>query len=224
MLKKSSSVSLGNYCLMSFALMISFAFSLVIWATPAHAVKKADAQKSIAAVVDINNATQKELEDIKGVGSATAKKIIANRPYKSVDELSKAGLKAKAIEAIKPFVTVGKPPVVPVTAAAAKAATKAAAPASAPVAKAAADVTKTTKDVKEKAKASSTAAAKLAPGTKININTADQVTIEKLPEIGAVKAKAIIDGRPYKSIEDVMKVKGIKGKTFDAIKDFIVVK
>jgi len=39
-----------------------------------------------------------------------------------------------------------------------------------------------------------------------------------------VKAKAIIDGRPYKAIEDVMKVKGIKGKTFDAIKDFIVVK
>jgi DNA uptake protein ComE-like DNA-binding protein len=39
---------------------------------------------------DLNTATQKELEDIKGVGPATAKKIIAARPYKSVDELKKA--------------------------------------------------------------------------------------------------------------------------------------
>ena len=65
---------------------------------------------------------------------------------------------------------------------------------------------------------------KLAPGTKININTADQGTLEQLPEIGPVKAKAIIAGRPYSKPEDVMKVSGIKGKTFDAIKDYIVVK
>jgi len=79
-------------------------------------------------------------------------------------------------------------------------------------------------EVTKSAKTAKSAAAKLAPGTKININTADQAAIEKLPEIGPVKAKAIIDGRPYNSIEDIMKVKGIKGKTFDAIKDYIVVK
>jgi competence protein ComEA len=78
--------------------------------------------------------------------------------------------------------------------------------------------------VKATTKAASAGAAKLAPGTKINLNTADQATIEKLPGIGAVKAKAIIDGRPYKAIEDIMKIKGIKGKTFDALKDYIVVK
>lgn len=218
MLRKSSFVSLRNFCLMSFTLMIGAAFILGIGTTPVQAAKKVDTPKSIAALVDINSATQKELEGVKGVGAATAKKIIANRPYKSVDELSKAGLKAKAIEAIKPFVTVGKVPAVPVT----SAETKAIAPVSAAATKAVTDVTKATKDVKATAK--SKAAAKLAPGTKININTADQATIEKLPEIGAVKAKAIIDGRPYNSIEDVMKVKGIKGKTFDAIKDYIVVK
>ncbi len=59
------------------------------------------------AQVDLNNASQKELEALKGVGPATAKKIIAGRPYKSVDELSKAGLSTKQIEALKPFVTVG---------------------------------------------------------------------------------------------------------------------
>ena len=58
-------------------------------------------------LVDLNTASDKELESIKGVGPATAKKIVAGRPYKSVDELSKAGLSAKQVGAIKPLVTVG---------------------------------------------------------------------------------------------------------------------
>jgi competence protein ComEA len=220
MLKKTSSVPLKNHCLMSIVLMISVMFVVGMGITPVQAAKKADVQKSIAPLVDINSATQKELEDVKGVGPATAKKIIAGRPYKSVDELSKAGLKPKAIEALKPFVSVGTAPAAPMAASAAKAATKATAPVSA----AATDVTGAAKEVKTTTKSASASAAKLAPGTKININTADQATLEKLPEIGPVKAKAIIDGRPYKTVEDVMKVKGIKGKTFDVIKDFIVVK
>ena len=218
--KKSNFMSLNKFCLWSFTLIISAVFIFGMGITPAQAAKKAGTQKSVAGLVDINSASQKDLEAVKGVGPATAKKIIAGRPYKSVDELSKAGLNAKAVEKIKPFVTVGSAQIAPVTAAAAKAI----APVSMAATKATTDVTKATKDVKEKAKSTKTAAAKLAPGTKININTADQATIEKLPEIGPVKAKAIIDGRPFNSIEDVMKIKGIKGKTFDAIKDYIVVK
>ena len=44
-----------------------------------------------------------------------------------------------------------------------------------------------------------------------------------LPDIGPVKAQAIIDGRPYTKIEDVMKVKGIKQGIFNKIKDWITV-
>ena len=222
MLKKKSGVLAKQYYLFSFILLISAAFILGAGVTPASAAKKAaDAQKAVVGLVDIKNATQKELENVKGVGSATAKKIIAGRPYKSVDELSKAGLKPKAIEAIKPFVTVGNAPAAPVMEKTTKAVTKATAPVTAQISAAATDPKNTGSKVKTTAKS---AAAKLTPGTKININTADQAMIEKLPEIGPVKAKAIIGGRPYNSIEDVMKVKGIKGKTFDAIKDYIVVK
>ena len=64
---------------------------------------------------------------------------------------------------------------------------------------------------------------KLAPAVKVNINKDDQATLEKLLMIGPVKSKAIIDGRPYRNIEDVMNIKGIKGKTFETIKDSIVV-
>ena len=66
-------------------------------------------------------------------------------------------------------------------------------------------------------------AAKLAPGQKVNINTASKEDLDKLFEIGPVKAQTIIDGRPYNKIEDLMKVKGIKGGIFEKIKDHITV-
>jgi hypothetical protein len=59
--------------------------------------------------VDLNNASEKDLESLPGVGPVTAKKIIDHRPYQSVDDLAKAGVPAKEIERIRPMVTVGKP-------------------------------------------------------------------------------------------------------------------
>jgi competence ComEA-like helix-hairpin-helix protein len=64
----------------------------------------------------------------------------------------------------------------------------------------------------------------LKPGQTININRATQEQLEQLLGIGPVKAAAIIAARPYSTIEDIMKVKGIKEKTFAKIKDYIVVK
>lgn len=62
------------------------------------------------ALLDVNTATAVELEDLPGVGDATAKKIIEGRPYKSVDELKKAGLSDKKIAKIAPLVTIGSKP------------------------------------------------------------------------------------------------------------------
>ena len=58
------------------------------------------------AKVDLNTASEKELDSLPGVGAATAKKIIAGRPYSSVDDLSKAGLSARVIAKIAPLATV----------------------------------------------------------------------------------------------------------------------
>ena len=61
----------------------------------------------------------------------------------------------------------------------------------------------------------------------IDINTAPAYVLETLPGIGGVEAKAIVDYRdahgPFKTIEDLMKVKGIGAKTLNNIKKLITV-
>ena len=61
----------------------------------------------------------------------------------------------------------------------------------------------------------------------VNINTATKEELDGLPGIGPVKAQAIIDYRnangPFKTPEDVMKVRGIKEGEFGKIKDQISV-
>ena len=47
--------------------------------------KKAAASKG--ALMDINSASEKELDTLPGIGEARAKAIVKNRPYKGKDEL-----------------------------------------------------------------------------------------------------------------------------------------
>jgi hypothetical protein len=65
---------------------------------------------SPAAIVDINTATQAELEAVKGIAAVTAQKIIAGRPYTAVDDLKNAGVSAATLAQIRPYLTVTAPP------------------------------------------------------------------------------------------------------------------
>jgi hypothetical protein len=60
--------------------------------------------------VDLNTATPAELNLLPGIGPATTKKIIAGRPYSSVQDLGRAGVSQRQIDQISPLVTIGGAP------------------------------------------------------------------------------------------------------------------
>lgn len=157
---------------------------------PAPAAAQA-AAKAPAAKVDLNNGSEADLVALPGIGPATAKKIIAGRPYSAVGDLAKAGVSAKVITQITPLVTVG---------AAAPAA------ASAPMAMASAKA--------------APAAAAAASGAKIDLNTASEKDLESLKGVGPATAKKIIAGRPYASAADLSKA-GVPANTITAITPYV---
>jgi competence ComEA-like helix-hairpin-helix protein len=61
----------------------------------------------------------------------------------------------------------------------------------------------------------------------VDINTAGEAELDKLPGIGPTKAKAIVEDRakngPFRSVEDLKRVKGIGDKTFEDLKGQITV-
>jgi len=172
--------------------LVALGLSLIL-AGPAHAAAKkaASGQK-----VDLNTATEKELEALPGVGAASAKKIIAARPYGSVADLSKAGLPAKTVTEITPLVTVSAP------------AASAPAPASG--------------QMRAPAPARQSTTAKQAPAGPVDLNTASEKDLEALPGVGPASAKKIIAARPYASTADLGKA-GLSKKTVAEITPLVTV-
>jgi comEA protein len=60
---------------------------------------------------------------------------------------------------------------------------------------------------------------------KININTAQPAELEKLPGIGGVTAKRIMEYRQksggFKTTEEIMEIKGMSSKKYEKIKNYI---
>ena len=143
--------------------------------------------------VDLNTATQQKLEELPGVGEATAKKIIAGRPYSSVADLEKAGVPKSTIDKISSKVTVSKSK-----------------------SKETAAKTEQSEAKPEKTSKSESKPA-ASSGAKVDLNNASQKELEELPGVGSATAKKIIAGRPYASLDDLAKA-GVGKSTIEKIR------
>jgi DNA uptake protein ComE-like DNA-binding protein len=159
--------------------------------------KEQAAAKGETKKIDINSATADELTSLNGVGEATAKKIIAGRPYASVDDLAKAGVSKSTISKIRSQVTVGA--AAKTTQAEAQSAKSAAAE-------------KPEKKSKQEQTTSAT----------VDLNRASEKELEELPGVGAATAKKIIAGRPYASVDDLAKA-GVSKSTITKIRSQVTV-
>ena len=90
-----------------FVLLGAFGLIAGLATIPAFAADKANTTKKTAKV-DVNNATDEELEELPGIGAGYAKKIIDGRPYKTVDDLINAGIPQKTVDKIKDSIKFGK--------------------------------------------------------------------------------------------------------------------
>ena len=157
--------------------------------------------------MDLNRARAAELNQLPGIGPKLAERIVSYRqthgPFRRIDDLRQvSGIGPKTLERIRPWVCVdpgeaaAEAPIQPISRAA-----KSAAPA---------------KSKKEG----------LLTRPPININLASQAELMRLPRIGPKLSERIIEERakgPFKSVDDLRRVKGIGPKTLANLRPFITV-
>lgn len=145
--------------------------------------------------VNINTASQSELETLPGIGPSKAVAIIQHReahgPFKALNDLDAVnGIGPATLTNLNGLVEFGDGAVAPAAPASSATSTSTASPAPAPAPKAAP-----------------------APGGKININSAGVGELEQLPGIGPSKAQAILRDReergPFTTCADLDRVEGI---------------
>jgi competence protein ComEA len=128
------------------------------------------------------------------VPAAPAAAVVPAKPAVPTAAAAVPAAASKAVEAVKSAVVPAKPAAPAVAAPAAAAPVKAAAP----------------------------AAAAATAKKMVDINKATAAELDALPQIGAARTKAIIAGRPYKSVDDLKKV--LPANAFDAVKGLVTTK
>lgn len=205
--------------------------------------------KEVATLLDLNSATIEQLRELPGIGSGYARKIIAARPYKSVDDLSRSGIPPATIEKIRTLVVIGRlnrinPALVDLNTATIAQLKELPGIGTGYARKIVAarpyrsvdDLAKsglpaeTIKRITELVtvvpmRLSHTVAKPVVPDSAaslVDLNSASEESLDGLPGIGPAYAKKIIDGRPYASVDDLSKVR-IPASTLEKIRPLVTV-
>ena len=177
-----------NTRIVRFLLTIIFSCTLAVALPQTASQTKRDkasstgVDKSTSDKVDLNSASQQDLEALPGVGKATAKKIIAGRPYTSVADLQRVGISPKTVDKITPLVKVTN-------------------------SSTSARVSKS-----KSSSGGESSAASQNSASRVDLNSASQQELEALPAVGPATAKKIISNRPYSSVDDLSKAGFSKSK------------
>lgn len=124
--------------------------------------------------IDLNTASNEQLELLQGMNSKTVQKLIALRPLMSWGDLRNLGLSKTDFDELRKNTFISK-------------------------------VTQKTNDTKQQITNNKT-------NTKININTATREELISLPGIGEKTANKIISARPFKTIDDLKRIPGMKNR------------
>ncbi len=158
--------------------------------------------------IDLNRADDAELAQIPGIGPERAKAIAEHRrsrgAFRSVEELNDVpGFGDRTVDKVRPYLRVEGE------------ATPLASTSSGEIEPRPATT----------APSARTPSRKLQPGDPpINVNTATREELEQLPGIGTVTAQSILAARPFRTVEDLDRVRGIGTKTMDKIRPFVTVR
>ncbi len=165
-----------------------------------------------AALIDLNRADPAELEQVPGIGSGLAKQIVDHRQqngaFRSVEELRRVkGVGPVTFDKVRAFLRVEVPksePAIPEPLVLERKPTAPPSPAPYP---------------------RTAGARKLQPGDPpIDVNAATAEQLMQLPGVGAVTAQNILAARaekPFRTLADLDRVKGIGPKTLEKIKPFV---
>ncbi len=146
--------------------------------------------------VDVNSATQAQIEALPGIGAKLAADIVSARPFKDVADFQAKvkGISAKNFKKMQPYLQFG-------------------AAAAANIATTSTTNTNTTKTNANKTNANKTVAPGTCAVTPVNLNKSSAQDLNTVPGIGDKIAAEIVQGRPYKDENDlVAKIKGIGPK------------
>lgn len=206
---RSAQLALAVFVAITFGLLAFRGYGAWLGARPTDGARP-------LALIDLNRAERTDLEQVPGLGPALAREITDHRhrygPFSSVEELRRVkGVGPVTLDKVRTYLTVTAT-TFPPTPATPEPLVLERRPSPAPVA--------------PYPRKGGSGGKVQAGDPPINVNTASADELMRLPGVGPVTAQNIIAARtakPFTSVADLDRAKGIGPKTLDKIRPFVVV-